>query len=693
VQLQAVKSEETAEEDKESAVNEDQENVLLLRRESDPACPVKTYLKPLILCQPMSKIKVTFPDGKSNEYDKGISPNDILKALPQKVREAAVAAMFNEEIIDLSRKLEADGKIKILTFDNPEGKQVFWHSSAHLLAMSILDLWPETKLTIGPPIENGFYYDFHSEHKFSEEDLPKIEAKMEEYRQKKIPFVRHEYDEAKSRERVKGNKFKLEILEEYKDKTLSFYQNDKFIDLCRGPHIPHTGLIKAFKLTNIASAYWRADAKKESLQRLYGISFPDKKQLDEYLKMMEEAEKRNHKRIGEEMELFTHFDMVGKGLPVWLPKGEIIRQEIEKFAIDTENKAGYVRVSTPNLAKKELFMKSGHLPYYEHSMYPKMVMDDGEYYLKAMNCPLHHLIFAKKTRSYRELPLRLAEYGTCYRNELSGTLNGLLRVRSLRMNDAHIYCRKDQVESEVESVLAMIKMYFDVFSIKEFWFRLSLSDLSHKEKYVDEPENWKMSEEILRKVLKKLDLKFIEAQDEAAFYGPKIDVQFKNVYGREETMSTVQLDFIAKKRFDLNYIDENNTQNGEVFVIHRAPLSTHERFLAFLIEHYAGKFPLWLSPVQVRLLPLADRHNDYCFDIKKKMQEHGIRAEVDDKPLTMGKKIRNAQLSQVNYILVVGDTEMNNHTVNVRTRDNEVHGEKKVDETVNKLLEEIRSKK
>ncbi len=637
-------------------------------------------------------IEITFPDGNKKQFDKPVTGLEVAQSIGERLAQAAVAVKVNDTVQDLSQIIKENATVQILTFKDKEGKEVFWHSSAHLLAMSVLDIWPKTKLTIGPPIENGFYYDFEKEEPFTPEDLKKIEEKMKEYRDKKIPFVRKECSYEESKEKLKDNKFKLEILEEYKDGQLTFYDNDSFSDLCRGPHVPHTGTIKAFKLTQVSAAYWRGDAKKESLQRIYGISFPDKKQLKEYIQMMEEAEKRNHRKIGDEMELFTHFDLIGKGLPIWLPKGEVIRQEIESLAIDMEKKAGYVRVNTPHLAKKELFIKSGHLPYYEDSMYPSMKIDDGTYYLKAMNCPLHHLIYSKKVRSYRELPLRVAEYGTCYRNELSGTLNGLLRVRSLRMNDAHIYCRKDQIEQEIEGTLNLIKDYFELFGLKDFWFRLSLGDLNNKEKYIDEPENWKISEEVLRNTLKKLNLKFVEVEDEAAFYGPKIDVQFKNVYGREETMSTVQLDFAAKKRFELSYIDEDNNKNGEVFVIHRAPLSTHERFMAFLIEHYAGKFPLWLSPVQVKLLAIADRHIPFCEEIQKKMQENDLRVDIDDKALTMNKKIRNAQLERYNYICVVGDKELENKTVNVRTRDNEVHGEKQVDQLIKELVDEVKKR-
>jgi threonyl-tRNA synthetase len=392
------------------------------------------------------------------------------------------------------------------------------------------------------------------------------------------------------------------------------------------------------------------------------------------------------------MELFAQFDLIGKGLPVWLPKGEVIRQEVETLAMDLESKGGYIRVSTPHLAKKALFEKSGHVPYYQDTMYPSMHADDGEYFLKAMNCPMHHLIFSRRVRSYRELPLRYAEYGTCYRNELSGTLNGLLRVRSLRMNDAHIYCTKEQVEGEIEAVLTLIKNYFDIFNLKDYWFRLSLGDRDNKKKYIDEPENWEHAEAALREVLEKLKLPFVEAKDEAAFYGPKIDVQFKNVFGREETMSTVQLDFAAKSRFSLHYDDIAGKQNLDVFVIHRAPLSTHERFMAFLIEQYRGKFPLWLSPVQVKLVTVTDSNNSFADKVAKHMREQGLRVDVDVRSESMGKKVRQAIVEKVNYICTIGDSEMEKGTLAIRDREGKVEHDVKVDVFIKRLVDEIKKR-
>jgi threonyl-tRNA synthetase len=647
------------------------------------------------------KIKITFPDGSSKDFEKGITGEEIAKSISEGLLRKAICIKLDDDLLDLTRPLTKSADLKIITFADLEGKDVFRHSSAHLMAQAITRLYPEAKLTIGPVVDEGFYYDI-DHPPFKQEDLEKIEEEMKKIVKEDLKIERKELTIQEALNMFKDNSYKQEIIkniEEFgegkteKSDTVTIYSQGTFFDLCRGPHLPRTGMIKAFKLTKLAGAYWRGDSKNKQLQRIYGISFPEKKELEEYLKMMEDAEKRNHKKIGEDMELFAIFDLIGKGLPVWLPKGEIIRSEIEAFAIETEKKYGYVRVSTPNLAKKELFEKSGHLPHYEDSMYPSMKMDDGTYYLKAMNCPLHHLVFTHRPKSYKELPLRIAEYGTCYRNELSGALTGLLRVRILRMNDAHIYCTKEQIEQEIESTLTMIKFYYDTFGFEGYTFRLSLHGENNKEKYIDEPENWEYAEEVLRRILMKLKLPFVEAENEAAFYGPKIDIQFRNVYGREETMSTVQLDFAAKTRFNLCYADSEGGINNEVFVIHRAPLSTHERFTAFLIEHCGGKFPLWLSPVQVRILTIADRHNVYADKVCETLNDSGIRAEKDYRSETISKKVRNAQIDQVNYIVVIGDKEAESGTVNVRTRDNVVHGEKELDIFLNELLEEIKSKR
>ena len=645
----------------------------------------------------MPTIKVTLPDGSVHEHPRGITAGEIALKIGKRLAEDAVAAKVNGELKDLDSHINEDAALQIITLKNSEGLDCLRHSIAHLLAAAVMEMWPDTKRTIGPPIENGFYYDFEFTHKISEEDLPKIEAKMREILPAWDKFERSEHSSADAKKEFHDNKFKLELIDEFSSegKKLTFYKSGNYVDLCKGGHLPSMKKVKpdAFKLTNIAGAYWRGSEKNTMLTRIYAVAFPTKKELDDYLKQQEEAEKRDHKKIGRELGLFMSHELVGKGLPIWLPKGEIIKREIENFAINTERKAGYQRVSTPMLAKKELFIKSGHLPYYKESMFPEMKLDDGDYVLKAMNCPHHHLIYSHKSRSYRDLPLRISEYGICHRYELSGTLAGLLRVRMLTMNDAHIYCRKEQIEEEFERVIKLVVNHYKVFGLEDYYFRLSLHDPENKEKYIDEPENWKFSENALRDVLKKMNVKFVEAKDEAAFYGPKVDIQYRAVTGREESMSTIQLDFAAKKRFGLKYADKDNTENNEVYVIHRAPLSTHERFMAFLIEHYAGKFPLWLAPVQVRIFTVADRFEPYANKIKDALDEHDVRVEVDARTESIGYKVREAQAEKIPLIVTVGEKEEYSETVAIRTMDNLVKFNVKIEEFVQKVLSNIKEKK
>ncbi len=547
------------------------------------------------------------------------------------------------------------------------------HSLAHLLAAAVLEKYPKAKLGIGPTIEHGFYYDIQFPKAISPEELKGLEKTMREFARRKLPFSGKKVTPAEAKKIFKDQPFKLDLIKEFvkEKKGLTVYKTgDIFLDLCRGGHVKNTSEInpEAFTLTHLAGAYWRGSEKNPMLTRIYGLAFNTKKELDAHLAMLEEAKKRDHRKLGAELELFTFDDRVGKGLPLWLPKGTVMKNEIEKLAVEMEERYGYVRVSTPHLAKQTLYETSGHLPYYADGMYPPMKMDDGTYYLKAMNCPHHHVIYGSRPRSYRELPLRLAEYGTVYRNELSGTLAGLLRVRMLSMNDAHIYCRKDQIEEEFKRVLDLNLEYFKLFGLTNYSFRLSLGDPKNKEKFVNEPANWKYAEDVLRNILKKSGVKFTEAKGEAAFYGPKVDVQFTSVIGREETMSTIQLDFAAKKRFKLMYQDKNGKDNNEVFVIHRAPLSTHERFMAFLLEHYAGDFPVWLSPVQVKVLPVAEAHESYAEQVVAMLKERRIRAELSAATETLGKRIRGAEVEKIPYILVVGDKEKSGKSVNVRKR-------------------------
>ncbi len=543
------------------------------------------------------------------------------------------------------------------------------HSLAHLLAAAVKEFYPEALPSIGPAIDNGFYYDFDN---LKEADLTKLEAKMRELLPAWTEFNGQEVSASEAKKTFADNSYKQELIEEIEGKgePISLYTSGGFTDLCRGGHSDNLSAIdpESFKLERLAGAYWRGDEKNKMLTRIYGLAFNSKQELADYLTMREEAEKRDHRKLGKEMDLFFIDEMVGKGLAMWLPNGTIIRDEVENLAKEKESAAGYLRVSTPHIAKKELFLTSGHLPYYEKDMYPAMEMDDGTYYLRAMNCPHHHRIYLHQPHSYRELPLRLAEYGMVYRNELSGTLAGLLRVRGLDMNDAHIYCRKDQIKDEFKAVIALITDYFTIFGLKDYWFRLSKWDPKHTEKYINEPENWEYTESVIREVLVELGVPFKEADNEAAFYGPKVDVQFTSIIGREETMSTVQLDFIAKKRFGLNYIDKDGKENNEVFVIHRAPLSTHERFMAFLIEHYGGAFPLWLSPKQVAILPVAEDHQSYADEVATKLKMENIRVEMLPADDTLGKRIREVKTKKYPYFIVIGDKEKDSGTLTLESR-------------------------
>lgn len=570
------------------------------------------------------------------------------------------------------------------------------HSAAHLLAAAVMELWPDTKRTIGPAIEDGFYFDFEFSQPISEKDFPKIEQKMRELVKKWTSFERHEVSADQARVEYPDNQYKHELIEEFagEGQTLSVYQSGEYRDLCKGGHVDNPSEeLKHFKLLSMAGAYWRGSEKNPMLTRIYGTAFSSKAELENYLAMRELAKERDHRKLGQDLELFFIDEMVGKGLIMWLPKGTIVKDQIEKLAKEMEAQDGYVRVTTPHIAKEELFLTSGHLPYYKDSMYPPMEMDDGVYYLKAMNCPHHHRIYQHTPKSYRELPLRIAEYGAVYRNELSGTLAGLLRVRGLTMNDAHIYLRKDQIKDEFKKVMELTMNYFNIFGLENYWFRLSKWSPAHTDKYINEPENWAYSEQVLREVLEEMQVKFVEVDDEAAFYGPKVDVQFKSALGREETMSTIQLDFLAKSRFGLKYIDESGQENNEVFVIHRAPLSVHERFMAFLIEHYAGKFPVWLAPVQVKVLPITERHQEWAQGLVGQLQARGVRVELDDASESLSKKIRNAQKAKVPYMVVVGDKEIENDQVAIRHRDGAEQEVLAVADFVNRVEQEIVERK
>lgn len=614
-------------------------------------------------------IKVTLPDGAVREYPAGTTSLEVARSISEGLARKVIAASVNGEVRDATRPIDTDASLKLLTWNDPEGKSTFWHSSAHLLAEAVESVFPGVKFWVGPAIDNGFYYDMDlGGRTLTEDDLRALEKKMNELGAKQSPYVRQAISKADAVKYFsdKGDEYKLDLLQNLPDGGITFYTQGHFTDLCRGPHIPDTGFIKAIKLTNVAGAYWKGDEHNKQLTRVYGVSFPSKKELDEHLLMLEEAKKRDHRKLGKEMGIFTMDDEVGPGLPLWMPNGTIIIEELERLAKETETAAGYHRVVTPHIGKESLYLTSGHLPYYKDSMYPPMELEGVKYYLKSMNCPHHHKIFAAEPRSYKDLPYRLAEYGTCYRYEQSGELFGLMRVRCLHMNDAHIYCSKEQFGAEFQAVNDMYQKYFKIFGIDKYVMRLSLHDPAKLgQKYIDEPELWLETEEMVRKVLKDSGIPYVEVPDEAAFYGPKIDVQIWSAIGREFTLATNQVDFAQGRRFKLEYTSSAN-QAETPLIIHRAPLGTHERFIGFLLEHYAGKFPLWLAPQQVKLLPISDKFVPYAQSVLESLKNADIRAGIDDRSEKIGKKIRDAELARVPYMLVIGEKEMTENKISVR---------------------------
>jgi len=637
-------------------------------------------------------IKITFPDGAVRSFEANTTALEIARSISEQLGKKVIAAVVNGQVWDLSRPIPSDASLKLLTWNDAEGKSTFWHSTAHLMAEAVESVFPGVKFWVGPPVENGFYYDMDlGDRHVTEKDLQELEVRMAELARQNNPYIRKEMAKAQAVAYFtdKGDEYKLDLLQGLKDGEITFYTQGKFTDLCRGPHIPATGMIKAVKLTSIAGAYWKGDEKNKQLTRIYGISFPSQKELDEYLVMLEEAKKRDHRKLGKELGIFTMDDDVGPGLPLWLPNGTIIIEEIEKLAKETELKAGYKRVVTPHIAKENLYLTSGHLPYYQDSMYPPMELDGVKYYLKAMNCPHHHKIFASEARSYKDLPLRLAEYGTCYRFEQSGELFGLMRVRCLHMNDAHIYCTKDQFAQEFKAVNEMYLKYFKIFGIDKYVMRLSLHDPSKLgQKYINEPVLWKETEEMVRLVLKETGTPFVEVQDEGAFYGPKIDVQIWSTIGREFTLATNQVDFAQGRRFKLEYTNKDN-QGDTPLIIHRAPLGTHERFIGFLLEHYAGKFPVWLAPVQVKILPISDKFLGYAQSLLQSLKNADIRAEIDDRNEKIGKKIRDTEISKVPYMLVVGEKEMSQNGISVRRQGKGDLGQKGIEDFTREIKKEI----
>lgn len=635
-------------------------------------------------------IQITFPDGAVKEFPKGTSTEDIAASISPGLKKKAYAGKFNGEEIDLRTPIEENGEIQILTDKDAESLEIMRHSTAHLMAQAIKRLYKDVKLGVGPVIENGFYYDIDLDESITPEDLPKIEKEMKKIINENLEIVRKvvSRDEAIQLYKEIGDEYKLELIEAIpENETVTIYEQGEFFDLCRGVHVPSTGKIKEFKLLSIAGAYWRGDSDNKMLQRIYGTAFFTKADLEAHLKMLEEAKERDHRKLGKELDIFAINQLVGQGLPLWLPKGATIRRTIERYIVDKEISLGYDHVYTPVLANVDLYKTSGHWDHYQEDMYPPMDMGDGEeLVLRPMNCPHHMMVYKNAMHSYRELPIRIAELGTMHRYEMSGALSGLQRVRGMTLNDAHIFVRPDQIQEEFKRVVELIMEVYKDFNITDYSFRLSYRDPEDTEKYFDDDEMWEKAQSMLKSAMDDLGLEYFEAEGEAAFYGPKLDVQVKTAIGKEETLSTVQLDFLLPERFDLSYVGEDGKPHRPV-VIHRGVVSTMERFVAYLIEEYKGAFPTWLAPVQVQVIPVSPEiHFDYAKIVKDELKKAGVRVELDARNEKMGYKIREAQVQKIPYMLVVGDKEVEERAVNVRK-----YGEQK-SETVSfdRFLEQIK---
>ena len=652
---------------------------------------------------PQSDIRIILPDGSSKSFAAGVSGAEIATSIGPGLAKAALAAEVDGKLWDLDRPIGHDARVRIITRKDDEALEMIRHDAAHMLAMATQELFPGTKIAIGPPIEDGFYYDMDPPQPFTPEDLPKIEARMHELVKADLPVHREVWPrpEAMAHYEQAHEDYKVELIRDLpaNEDVSVYYHGPKWFDLCRGPHFLSSGKIgNAFKLTKIAGAYWRGDSKRPMLQRIYGTAWRDEKELDAHLKHLEEAEKRDHRRLGRELELFTFSPDVGAGLPLWMPNGMVIRQELEFLALQKERAYGYRRVATPHITKEALYFRSRHLPYYADSMYSPLDIDGENYYLRPMNCPHHHLIYLATRHSYRELPLRLAEYGQDYRYEASGGLSGLMRVRGFCMNDAHIYCRYDQAKDEFLRVMRLHAEYYDLMGIKEYYMRLSLPDMTKLDKYVDEPDKWLKALDIIKAAMDESGYRYVEGEGEAAFYGPKIDFMIKSAIGTEYTISTNQLDFLATTTFGLTYTGEDGAEHP-VYVIHRAPLGTHERFTAFLIEHYAGAFPTWLAPTQARIIPITDRVVDYAMQVKDHIFAEpvvngtgGLRVDVDTSNERMQRKIFEAQHQKIPYMLVVGDREAAEGKVAVRLRSGKDLGPMPLDQIIARLKREAETR-
>ncbi|MEA4850368.1 MAG: threonine--tRNA ligase [Paludibacter sp.] len=638
-------------------------------------------------------IKVTFPDGSVREFAKGITGLQLAESISSRLAQEVLAITVNEQIWDLSRPIETDAAIKLHKWDDEEAKHAYWHSSAHLMAEALQELYPGIKFGIGPAIENGFYYDVDpGSAVIKEGDLPTIEAKMVELAARKEAIVRTDISKAEALKKFedKGDEYKVELISALEDGTITLYSQGNFTDLCRGPHLPNTGEIKAIKLLSVAGAYWRGDEKRKMLTRIYGITFPKKKMLDEYLVLLEEAKKRDHRKIGRELELFMFSEMVGKGLPMWLPRGTALRLRLEDFLKKIQRRFDYQQVMTPHIGNKQLYVTSGHYAKYgKDSFQPIHTPEEGEeYLLKPMNCPHHCEIYKFKPRSYKDLPVRLAEFGTVYRYEQSGELHGLTRVRSFTQDDAHIFCRPDQVKDEFLKVMDIIFIIFNALEFENFEAQISLRDPNNREKYIGSDENWEKAEQSIIEACAEKGLKAKVETGEAAFYGPKLDFMVRDAIGRKWQLGTIQVDYNLPERFELEYTGDDNAKHRPV-MIHRAPFGSMERFVAVLIEHTAGKFPLWLTPDQVVVLPISEKFNDYAFEIAKELNSQDVRVQVDDRNEKIGRKIRDNELKRIPFMLIVGEKEAENGEVSVRRQGEGDKGTMKVAEFAKLVTDEV----
>ncbi|MGX0516220.1 threonine--tRNA ligase [Staphylococcus hominis] len=643
----------------------------------------------------MEQINIKFPDGNSKSFDKGTTTEDIAQSISPGLRKKAVAGKFNNQLVDLTRPLEEDGAIEIVTPGSDEALEVLRHSTAHLMAQALKRIYGDVKFGVGPVIEGGFYYDFDMDEKVSSDDFEKIEKTMKQIVNENYKIERKVVSREEAKDFFKDDPYKLELIDAIpEDENVTLYSQGEFTDLCRGVHVPSTSKIKEFKLLSTAGAYWRGDSDNKMLQRIYGTAFFDKKDLKAHLDMLEERRERDHRRIGKDLELFTNNQLVGAGLPLWLPNGATIRREIERYIVDKEVSMGYDHVYTPVLANVELYKTSGHWDHYRDDMFPPMKLDETEeMVLRPMNCPHHMMVYNNKPHSYRELPIRIAELGTMHRYEASGAVSGLQRVRGMTLNDSHIFVRPDQIKDEFKRVVHMIQDVYEDFGFEDYTFRLSYRDPEDKEKYMDDDDMWNKAESMLKEAVDEMGLPYVEAIGEAAFYGPKLDVQVKTAMGKEETLSTAQLDFLLPERFDLSYIGSDG-ENHRPVVIHRGVVSTMERFVAFLTEETKGAFPTWLAPKQVEIIPVnVDLHYDYARNLQDELKSQGVRVEIDDRNEKMGYKIREAQMQKIPYQIVVGDKEVENNEVNVRKYGSQDQETIERDEFIWNLVDEIRLKK